>query len=310
MLGIPPAHLPGSLVEPMPSFVALNAALLADPPVTLAHRLPSASRIERLAVVFASLAERCGERVARRLLNLPDGGLFSRPVFSKPVIVVALSGAVPSFVLIGTKPMERTIESFSAADTRSPVTARFREASRRAELTAFDVAWNQLKFFFAMLAFGCRSPTRCRMAAKRRAILLMQMPCSVLLAAMPALLLVPFELGLDPAGLTSLRHWSASRLCPDVTTALTTPCGQPFIFQFKCFAHAAMIDNASNSQAYPLNFRVAGSDATEQMVFPRQPFLRATGIGGGVTRTRALRPDCGPLRSPSVTLRVRLALVA
>jgi hypothetical protein len=55
VLGIPPAHLPGSLVEPMPSFMALHAALLADPAVSLAHRLAGASWIERLAVVLASL---------------------------------------------------------------------------------------------------------------------------------------------------------------------------------------------------------------------------------------------------------------
>jgi hypothetical protein len=57
MLGVSLAHLSSALVEPVSSFMAFDAALLADPSVAFADCLASTARVEWNAVVLATLAK-------------------------------------------------------------------------------------------------------------------------------------------------------------------------------------------------------------------------------------------------------------
>ena len=59
-------RLPSPLTEPVSSFMAFDAALLADPPVAFTHRLSSAGLVERHTKLLASLSQGSRKSVTAR----------------------------------------------------------------------------------------------------------------------------------------------------------------------------------------------------------------------------------------------------
>jgi hypothetical protein len=66
--------------------MALHAALLADPPVALTDRLSRAGRVKGNSIVFASLAERSGERTLAGPVDYGGRRGFSGPILAPSVI--------------------------------------------------------------------------------------------------------------------------------------------------------------------------------------------------------------------------------
>jgi hypothetical protein len=115
MLCVTLAHSTRCLIKPVSSFMALHAALLADPPVAFTDRLSRAGRVEGNAIVFASLAERGRERTLASPVDHGRRRGFSGPPLAPSVIEVAFAAAVFVFAL----PLRRvrlSLERFSTGD--------------------------------------------------------------------------------------------------------------------------------------------------------------------------------------------------